>query len=290
MKLQPTSEFKGVKFFDDASSCISNYENSHWSNKTFSLAKSFGTFFFHLLNKMNRSLRSMDPQIDPLTKPSRNLSKKRLVVCIHGLNNTPLQFKKIIDEIQKKDLSETDLYLPSVLKKGNAKLDEMVKPILQEITRWAQTSGEKELVLVGISNGARISRAIEAKLAKKTSTSNLKKLHLVSIVGACKGSAVAGLANQLGLSWLMSKNIAEEMPTDSSSNHRLNQKWEKGLSCGPQREYTFIASPHDWQVSNYDSTLMNVKKHNARYAIVPGHGHNSIVNAVAESVAEVILK
>jgi hypothetical protein len=34
---------------------------------------------------------------------------------------------------------------------------------------------------------------------------------------------------------------------------------------------------------------MTVDKQNARYAIVPGHGHNSIVNAVAKSVAEIIL-
>jgi hypothetical protein len=35
---------------------------------------------------------------------------------------------------------------------------------------------------------------------------------------------------------------------------------------------------------------MEVKDHNARYAIVSGHGHNSIVDAVAKAVAEIILK
>ena len=93
------------------------------------------------------------------------LSKKRLVVCIHGLNNNPTQFKKIVDEMQKKELSETDIFIPRVLQKGNAKLDEMVKPIFEEIAKWAKTSDEKELVLVGISNGGRIARAIEAEIA-----------------------------------------------------------------------------------------------------------------------------
>ena len=220
---------------------------------------------------------------------SKAYLKKDLLSAYFGLNNNPTQFKKIVDEMQKKELSETDIFIPRVLQKGNAKLDEMVKPIFEEIAKWAKTSGEKELVLVGISNGGRISRAIEAELAKSESNANIKKLRFVSIVGACKGSSLVNLANKVGLSWLMSKNISEEMPTDSIRNQRLNQDWVDGLSNGPTREYTFIASPHDWQVTNYDSSLMAADKQNARYAIVPGHGHNSIVNAVAKTVAEIIL-
>ena len=88
----------------------------------------------------------------------------------------------------------------------------------------------------------------------------------------------------------MSQNISEEMPKDSERIQRLNQDWKDGLSKGPRREYTFIASPHDWQVTNYDSTLMEIEGHYARYAIIPGHGHNSIVNAVAKPVAEFVTK
>lgn len=290
MSLQPISEIHGVKFFDNASSCISHFEKIHWTKKAISLIQSFGTLFIYALNKISLVLYRVDAQMDPLTNANaKGLSKKRLVVCIHGLNNNPSQFKKIVDEIQKKELSETDIFIPRVLQKGNAKLDEMVKPIFEEIATWAKTSGEKELVLVGISNGGRISRAIEAELAKSESNANIKKLRFVSIVGACKGSSLVNLANKVGLSWLMSKNISEEMPTDSIRNQRLNQDWVDGLSNGPTREYTFIASPHDWQVTNYDSSLMAADKQNARYAIVPGHGHNSIVNAVAKTVAEIIL-
>lgn len=79
------------------------------------------------------------------------------------------------------------------------------------------------------------------------------------------------------------------MPTNSKRNKRLNQDWMNGLSNGPIRDYTFIASPHDWPVTNYDSSLMEVSDQIARYAIVPRHGHNSIVNAVAKPVAEIIL-
>ena len=96
------------------------------------------------------------------------------------------------------------------------------------------------------------------------------------------------LANKVGLWWLMFRNVSEEMPTTSQRNQRLNEDWTKGLSRGPTREYTFIASPHDWQVTNYDSSLMEVDDQIARYALVLNHGHNSIVDAVAQSVAEII--
>jgi len=290
MNLQPIAEIQGVKFFDNALSCISHFEKTHWTKKALSLIQSFGTLLVFALNKVSLVLHQVDAGMDSLTNTNtRVLSKKRLVVCVHGLNSNPSQFKKIFDEMQKEELSETDIFIPRVLQKGNAKLDEMVQPIFEEIEKWAKTSGEKELVLVGISNGGRISRAIEAKIAQSKSNANIKKLKFVSIVGACKGSSLANLAKKVGLSWLMSKNIAEEMPTDSERNRRLNQDWLDELPYGPTREYTFFASPHDWQVPNYDSTLMEASGQNARYAIVPGHGHNSIVNAVAKSVAEIIL-
>ncbi len=290
MNLGPAVEIQGVRFFDHVPACISHFENGHWTKKALSLIQSLGTHLVYALYKTSLILRRIDMKMDPFTHTNdRLLFKKRLVVCVHGLNNNPSQFKKILDEMQKEDLSETDILIPRVLQRGNATLDEMVQPIFEEIERWARTPGEKELVLIGISNGGRISRAIEAEIAKSEENENIKKLRFISIVGACRGSSLVDLANKLGLSWLMSKNISTEMPTASERNRRLNQEWMEGLSKGPIREYTFFASPHDWQVTNYDSSLMEVYGQQARYAIVSGHGHNSIVDAVAKSVAKIIL-
>jgi triacylglycerol esterase/lipase EstA (alpha/beta hydrolase family) len=289
MSLQPISEIHGVKFFDNAPACISHFKKTHWLKKAISFIQSFGTLFLNALNKFISAVHNADAQINPLTlSGTEGFSKKRLIVCVHGLNSKPSQFKKIISEIQKKDLSETDIYVPHVLQKGNAKLDDMVKPIFEEIAKWAKTSEDKELILIGISNGGRISRAVEAEIAKSKCSANIKKLHFVSIVGACKGSTLVNLANKIGLSWVMSKYISEEMPTNSLRTRQLNQEWEDGLAHGPTREYTFIASPHDWQVTNYSSSLMAVNNQNVRYAIVPGHGHNSIVDAVGRTIAEII--
>lgn len=280
------SVIQNIKFFDDKNSCISHFEAIHWYKKALSLINSFGTCLIYALNRISHAISPFDNKIHSLTKMKTETDKRRLVVCIHALNESPYQFTKIVDEMQKKDLSQTNIFVPRVLQNGNASLDEMVKPIFEEIAKWAKTSGEKELVLVGISNGARISRAIEAQIAK--SELNIKKLQFVSIVGACKGSSLVNLANKLGLSWLMSKCISSEMPTDSIRNQQLNKDWQDGLSLNLERDYTFIASPHDWLVTNYDSSLMDVSCKKARYAIIPNHGHNSIVNAVAKSVAEII--
>jgi len=284
-------EIQGVKFFKDVPSCTAHFKNTHWTKRTISLIQSFGTLLIYALNKISLTFRRVDAQMEEsfTNTEVKLLSKQRLVVCVHGLNNNPFQFKKIVEEMQEKDLDETDIFIPRVLQKGNAKLDDMVEPIFEEIAKWAETSDEKELVLVGISNGGRISRAIEAKIAQSENCANIKKLRFVSIVGACKGSSLVNFANKIGLSWLMSKNISEEMSVDSARNQQLDKEWEEGLAFGPEREYTFIASPHDWQVTNYSSSLMEVGKQSAQYAIVAGHGHNSIVNAVARSVAEIVL-
>lgn len=291
MNLIPTSEIQGVKFFDSAPSCISHFENKYWIVKALSLIQSFGTLLTYALNKTALILYRVESEMDPfITSNITGLAKQKLVVCIHGLNNNPTQFKGLVDAMQKNDLSETNLFIPRVLEKGNGKLDEMVKPIFDEIVKWAATSNDKELVLVGISNGGRIARAIESEVATSENCANIKNLRFVSIVGACKGSYLANLANRLGLGWILSKNISQEIPIDSTRNQQLNTDWKKAVGQGPKRDYTFIASPHDWQVSNYDSTLMEVGSEKAKYAIIPGHGHNSIVNAVSEAVAEIILK
>ena len=294
-------QIQGVNFFDNRLSCISHFQKMHWIKKALSLIQSFGTLFIYFLNKIPLSLNRINSQMHHYSNAALiNSSKKRLVVCLHGLNNHPTQFKKIVDEMEKRDLSETTIYIPHILQKGNAKLDDMVEPIFKEIQRWAQyhqrwaqyqSLEDKELVLVGISNGGRISRAIEAELIKSGNVGYIKKIKFVSIVGACKGSSLANLAHKLHLSWIMSKNISEEMPTDSKRNDQLNKDLTSGLGNSPQiiREYTFIASPHDWQVPNYDSTLMEIQSHQVRYALIPSHGHNSIVNAAAQAVVDITL-
>ncbi len=285
-------DISGVKYYSTSTLCISLFEKKPWIEKAISIIASFGTLVAYTMNKVFMVFSSVEKQMNPYTKaPINNSSNKRLVVCLHGLNNNPTQFKKIVDEMNKQGYSKCDIYIPKILQKGNAKLDDMVSPIVEHIATWAKTGEDKELVLVGVSNGGRIARAIEAELINSNQIGKIKRLRFVSIVGACKGSSLATLAQKVHASWILSKNIAEEMPTNSDRFKQLEMACESAAKViEPTRDYTFIASPHDWQVPNYDSSLMDITGAKAKYAIIPNHGHNSIVNAVAKSVATIVLE
>lgn len=282
---------QGIHFFDTPLSCIGHFTQAHWKEKAHSCITSYATLASFAKQKISAMLQNGESEMSlVVASEGQDFAKKRLVVCIHGLNNNPSQFNTIISQLQKKDLSETDIYVPAVLARGNAELDDMAKPIFDKIARWAKLIGAKELILVGISNGARIARALEVALLQSENRGNIQKMRVISIVGAGRGSTLANLANQMGLSCVMSEPISREMPTDSERSVKLHQEWTAALNHAPEleRDYTFIASPHDWQVPNFSATLSEVAQHKARYALVPGHGHNSIVDAVASAVAEII--
>ncbi|MBS0655293.1 MAG: hypothetical protein JSR46_05930 [Verrucomicrobia bacterium] len=281
------ASIEGIKFFNNPTDCIKNFDES-WIGKTVSSLYSWITTIRYIIDKKISNLFgvvSLDPSINTGDK---ELTKNRTILCLTGLNSTSQQYKTIVPAILEEDLSDTDLLVPQVLDLGNGKLTEMANDIFDKIGSWASSSGEKELVLVGISNGARIARQLLVKIAK-TENLNIKKIHLVPIVGACKGSVTINKVKELGYDCLVSKNIAEEMPVDSPRSQQLDREWDEamaikkfGLQC------TFIASPHDWHIPNYSSTLMEVPGVQARYALVPGHGHLSIVHAIGKVVAKVV--
>lgn len=280
----------GVKFFDDAQVCIKDYENKWLIEKALSCIYSFGSFFLYGFVRISQRIKPVTPLANV---PKEGFTKNKLVVCLHGLGNRPNQFLPVLEEMNKDSeaMGNMDVYIPHILKKGNAKLDDLIAPILAEIATWAKNDGEKELVLVGISNGGRMARAIEAELANSGQMENIKKLRFVSVVGACRGSTTLRLVNKLGLACLVSKAIAEEMPVKSERNVKLDQDYQDGLSKSSdvKRDYTFIAAQHDWIVPNRDSTLAQVPSSSARYAIVSGHGHGSGVKACAKAVSQIIL-
>lgn len=288
---QQSTKLETIQFFNHSSDCISHFTKTPWHGKAIYFLHSCLRHLFFLFSRAVLIAKNAESQMKIFSKIDEQSTKNRLAVCIHGLNGNTYEFKKIYESMSGR-LDHTDVYMPRVKEKGNAKLDELSAPILEEIVKWGQGPGERELVLIGVSNGARISRAVEASLSKSKNLGNIKKLKVISIVGANKGSSTANLAHRLGLSWLLSKNIAEEMPVNSKRCKQLTSDWEEGIKDSPEliRDYTFIASPHDWMVPGYKSTLPSVLNQNARYAILPGYGHNSIVDAASKTVADIILE
>lgn len=285
-----------LNFHSTPSSCIADFKAKPWIKKALSLIVSFGHLFKYVIDWNLMQIRGMNQRMSRYAQISpEDLPKQRLIVCLHGLNSKPMQFGKIVEEIscrESKD-NQSTFYIPNILQKGNASLDDVTAPILKEIAKWTTSGENKELVLIGISNGGRVAKAIEAELINSDQSGKIKKLRFISIVGACKGSSLVTLAHKLHLSfivsWMSSKIIADEMQTTSARNKRLQLDWERARENREiERDDTFIASPHDWQVPNYNSSLMESPNARARYVIVPGHGHNSIVSAVAKSIAEII--
>ena len=280
-----------IDFYKTPEECTANLENVGWVNKAWSCIQSYGTLFAYFSHRLCLWIGRIEAQMTNYTSMADRVSQHQLIVCIHGLNNDPTQFTQVIQEVKKR-VSGAHIYAPHVVDRGNAQLDRMVAPILEKIRTWARTDGDKTLVLIGVSNGARISQAVEAALCQDQEYGNIKKIRFVSIVGANRGSSFADWANRWHLSRVMSENISQEMPPTSERNKQLKKDWKRGL-CNTshiERDYTFIASPHDWQVPNYSSTLMGVQEHNikARYGVLLGHGHNSIVNASAKTVAAIL--
>lgn len=154
MNFNPISESSTVHYFDNPSDCISHFDNTPLLQKAISLLKAVGNTLLYYLYRVSLIFNRVEAQMKHLKETNaQSCSKKRLIVCIHGLNNNPSQFKILVDELQKRELTDTAIIVPQVLQKGNAKLDDLAKPIYKEIKKWANSDGEeKELVFVGISN------------------------------------------------------------------------------------------------------------------------------------------
>jgi hypothetical protein len=278
-------------FYQSSIDCQLAFSSLSFFDRLVGTLNSYRSFFSYCIDDYRADNSLIAHKIIPLTNLNKNDQiKNKLVVLIPGLNSTPYTFKKLIIESEKKDLNDLSIYIPKVLNQGNASLDEAMMPIFQDIKRWAQFGQDKELVLVGESNGARIACAIDAEISKPENRGNIKTLKVVSIAGACQGSKMANIANALHLSCLMNINIRGEMATDSYRSKKLYSDWHEGLIASPDldRQYSFIAASDDWLVPNFDSSLFPVPLGMGRYTIMLGHGHLSIVDASASIVSDII--
>ncbi len=293
MVLQITPK-RDVELFNDRAACIQNFIDTPPVQKT----KDFVQSFFNLLTYKTASLRAFpDAEIESLTQLSKeDLSKKRLIVCIHGLCGAPHEFKVALDALKSKDLPDTAIYIPYVPNKGKDRLDEMADEIFKSIGAWASAEGDrKELVLIGVSNGARISRAIETKLTEEN-RGKIEALRVVSVVGARRGSSLVNLACRFGFAWAVSwviyKPIVEEMPMDSERNRQLDENWNRWIKTGAKDlkcDFTFLASAFDAHVPDHASSLPlmpeNIK---ARYGIISDHGHFTAIDGAASTIADLL--
>lgn len=283
----PCQTVHGVQFFNDSYSCTEHYKNLSWMSKALSSLKSWGNCFCYYATRVHRMMSRVEAKMSSCATINESAAtQQRLVVCIHGLSNSPAQFQAIMQEMHPEVHQDTAFYAPIVKDRGKATLDESMQPIFDEITKWSAQGPTKELVLMGISNGGRIAELLATKFANNA---NITKVRFVSIVGALRGSALVDFAKRWHLSFLVPKNNRKEMPTDSECTQTLKIDWNSVVhEYRAKFEFTFIAAAHDWMVPNYRSTLPEFQANKRRYAIVPNHGHNSVVDKAAKAVATLI--
>src|ERR1700722_5059040 len=80
--LSEKREIYGIQLFDDANTCISNFENISKIKRTISFTVSWGTFFIFCLYRMNLIFRGKMHRI--AKDENVDFNKKKLIVCIHG--------------------------------------------------------------------------------------------------------------------------------------------------------------------------------------------------------------
>jgi hypothetical protein len=277
--------------------------------------------------------------LSPTGVTTNTFDNYRLVVCLHGLHGHPVNFSDFLQCLQKhysennKHLLPPTLYIPK-LDSHKKKMNDIIRPLVQHLVQWIQLvppsspspseeeqqqqqqqqqvlnerqlsqmgKKKKEIVIIGVSNGARLGRALMARLVSLHfyELQQLGRIRFISIVGACRGSSMIPLVKQLGgvdLSWLFfNKTVVDELAPNSNSLQELEKAWQEAMTWMQyfERDYVFFGAAHDWEIPNYDSTLMSMdntsRKENmlARYVVIPGHGHLSACAHVTRDLVNLI--
>lgn len=285
-------DIENIRFYESRDECIQTYQAQSFDKKVISAIHSCGAYSAYIARRV-RHLFCRPAYSEYRTIPS-NSSKRRLAVCLHGVDCNHAQFSSVVFSLESdhpEEIQNIDIFTPDIPNRGNDDLISMAQGIVESIDSWIGDRENLEVVLVGISNGSRIARMVETQLLQKPE--KIKKLRFISVVGAYNGSSMASVARKFGLLSrpFISSTIVKEMAPNSESIislQKASERAQKETALG-DREYFFIASPPglDWLVPDLSSTLPKID-HTAHYGIVPGNGHHSIVKATAKAIADLI--
>ncbi|MFT4553172.1 MAG: hypothetical protein ACI9S8_001808 [Chlamydiales bacterium] len=219
-----------------------------------------------------------------------------LIVLIHGLNGHPSILDGHYDFFQNRSVT---IYQPYVWKKGYCPLEEAAASIYENVLAWAKQYPQKPLVFVGVSNGARLSGYISAKLVKSGNITNPIKVS--SIAGPFRGTRMLGISEReevkggrisktvdiiksvFGVLY-MGRELAEELRYKSGRAKRLMENMRDAAATHPV-SYDFYATKADSRVTCLDAALPE-RVEGAYYEIMEMEGHSSIVRAIKERQGE----
>lgn len=225
---------------------------------------------YHVKHKYNKYL------FDNVKDANKINSKdKTIYIMLHGLNNFPSQFIYLIRGLQNKE--NISYFTPRLLSRGNKPLEYVGNDVIQQINDVLSEFEQKpNIVLVGISNGCRISLWIYNNLHK---IYNIEHIYL--IVGPLRGSLMANLLINSGLYYLLGydKDFLNELIYKNFYSAQLLKTFNLNLINTNTCITTFSA---DQDTVVYPSTSSIIfENNNINYS---GYGHDSVIPKASEYI------
>ncbi len=214
----------------------------------------------------------------PIRKINWNKESRALFVLVHGLRGHPSIWKSHLSQL--KTHRQIDVFVPFVPSQGDCSLEDAATPILPNIIAYTKTHPQSPICLLGVSNGSRIVTWLETELREHAPATPVK---ISTIAGVHFGSSVITLLDQFGVGkFLFHPAILQELAYGSQKAKELIERVQKPLSqeVAP-RDYEFYTATEDLCVPNKNSSLP-VLNRGERFHVIHGHGHNSIVTAIAK--------
>ncbi len=239
----------------------------------------FREAFSHLRNAFDRRTRVPFTYHKCDEIPAWKPNSEGLFVFLHGFNGHPSTWMSHLGYLQSR-APRTDVLVPHIPKAGDCPLECAAQPLLKPILDYIQKNPTKPLCLVGFSNGSRIATWLEVKL--RTLAPGIP-IRVSTIAGVHLGTPLIGLLEKAGLAkWFCSNIVREELRHLSHKTMELWAKVREPLPLGTRRFYDFWASSEDTFVgADLSSALPLSGSSNARFHLVHGYGHTSLVPAVA---------
>ncbi|MDP1609281.1 MAG: hypothetical protein Q8L98_08230 [Chlamydiales bacterium] len=216
-------------------------------------------------------------QYDSMSFPEPD--HRGLFVLIHGLRSDPAAwFRQIFLLENRQSEFKTHIFAPVVHNLGICSLEEAARPILEQLVPYISRYPMHPICLLGTSNGGRITLWLEQKLREASPTTPIR---ISNVAGVHLGTQRMNDLSEFKLTehWYP-ESLLEEIKYKSPVATRLIQESSNPALNG-HRSYEFFSTVNDLLIPNMDSTLPVIENHEARYYIVTGESHGSVVEAVA---------
>lgn len=237
--------------------------------------------------------------LSSMTHPERyseriedNPKAEALCVFIHGMKGRPCIFDPYYDAYKEHFSDQITFFQPYVKNRGDCSLEEAVEPLFQEIHQWALVN-PGPILLNGISNGARIIGATIARLKLDAKIPN--EIYVSCIAGPFLGTKIVDQPDwptMLRKPWesiikmLYCDAVYRELSWNSQAAQRaINRLRSVNTMHYDDVHFNFYSTVPDLMIQSFTSGCPKLDK-NVRYHLTATEGHNSVVDAVRETIFE----